>query len=146
MSVLLHLGDCSRAGVPERPGLSGGDCARMGLIGSARNVHGFTMVELMVTVAVAATLLMIAVPSFRSMLATNQLNTAANELVGGLSEARMEAIQRNAGAQFCSNSSTNNTTDTLGKGALDYTKGVKEVQAALNLVKAVELALDIIPF
>lgn len=39
-----------------------------------------------------------------------------------------------------------NTTDKLGKGALDYTKGVKEVQAALNLVKAAELALDIIPF
>ncbi len=37
-------------------------------------------------------------------------------------------------------------TDKLGKGALDYTKGVKEAQAALNLVKAAELALDIIPF
>ncbi len=37
-------------------------------------------------------------------------------------------------------------TDKLGKGALDYTNGVKEAQAALNLVKAVELALDIIPF
>jgi hypothetical protein len=39
-----------------------------------------------------------------------------------------------------------NTTDLLGKGALDYTNGVKEAQAALNLVKAIELALDIIPF
>jgi hypothetical protein len=39
-----------------------------------------------------------------------------------------------------------NTTDKLGKGALDYTNAVKEAQAALNLVKAIELALDIIPF
>lgn len=76
---------------------------------------GFTLVELMVTVAVAAILLMIAVPSFRNMLATNRLNTAANELVGGLSEARMAAIQRNAGAQFCSNSASNNATDALGE-------------------------------
>lgn len=38
------------------------------------------------------------------------------------------------------------TDDKLGKGALDYTKAVKEAQAVLNLVKAVELALDIIPF
>ncbi|HKQ31538.1 MAG TPA: hypothetical protein VJS66_09650 [Burkholderiales bacterium] len=38
------------------------------------------------------------------------------------------------------------TDDKLGKGALDYTKGVREAQAALNLVKAVELALDIVPF
>lgn len=38
------------------------------------------------------------------------------------------------------------STDKLGKGALDYTNAVKEAQAALNLVKAVELAVDIVPF
>jgi len=36
--------------------------------------------------------------------------------------------------------------DTVGKGALAYTNAVKEVHVAANLVKAVELALDIIPF
>jgi len=36
--------------------------------------------------------------------------------------------------------------DTIGRGALTYTQTVKEAQAALNLVKAAELALDIIPF
>lgn len=36
--------------------------------------------------------------------------------------------------------------DELGKGALAYTNGVKEAQAALNLVKAIELSVDIIPF
>jgi hypothetical protein len=36
--------------------------------------------------------------------------------------------------------------DKLGKGALDYTNGIKQAQAALNLAKAVELSLDIIPF
>lgn len=82
--------------------------------GVPARARGFTIIELMVTVAIAAILLVIAVPSFRNMLATNQLATAANELVGGLSEARMEAIQRNAGAQFCSDSSSNNTTDALG--------------------------------
>jgi hypothetical protein len=39
-----------------------------------------------------------------------------------------------------------NTRDKIGKGALDYSRGVKDVQAAANLVKAAELALDIIPF
>ena len=34
----------------------------------------------------------------------------------------------------------------IGKGALAYTQTVKEAQASLNLVKAVELAPDIIPF
>ncbi len=36
--------------------------------------------------------------------------------------------------------------DAVGKGALAYTNSVKEVQVAANLVKSVELALDIIPF
>lgn len=108
MSVQLHPGACYRASVP------GWHRGFAGQAGSAYRARGFTMVELMVAVAVAAILLMIAVPSFRSMLATNQLTTAANTLVGALGEARMEAIQRNATAQFCSDSSTNNSTDTLG--------------------------------
>lgn len=36
--------------------------------------------------------------------------------------------------------------DDIGKGALTYTETVKEAQALLNLVKAVQLAVEIIPF
>jgi hypothetical protein len=36
--------------------------------------------------------------------------------------------------------------DVIGKGALAYSKGAKDAQAILNLAKAVELAVDIIPF
>jgi len=36
--------------------------------------------------------------------------------------------------------------DTVAKGALLYSQGVKDAQAALNLVKAVELVVDMIPF
>ena len=68
-----------------------------------RRQRGFTLVELMVTVAVAAVLLMIAVPSFRNITLSNRLNTAANDLVNAISVARMEAVKRNASTQFCSN-------------------------------------------
>jgi len=36
--------------------------------------------------------------------------------------------------------------DTVGKGALDYTNMIKDTQATLNLAKAVEPGLEIIPF
>lgn len=36
--------------------------------------------------------------------------------------------------------------DIVGNGALVYTATVKDAQAAANLVKAVELAIDVIPF
>jgi hypothetical protein len=38
------------------------------------------------------------------------------------------------------------STDTIGKGALAYSWAAKDAQAILNLSKAVELAVDIIPF
>ncbi|KFN42203.1 hypothetical protein [Arenimonas oryziterrae] len=38
------------------------------------------------------------------------------------------------------------STDTIGKGALTYSKGAKDAQAILNLGKAIELAVDIVVF
>lgn len=86
-----------------------------GLGGGAR-ARGFTIVELMITIAVAAVLLVIAVPSFNTIINSNRLTTAANNLVNALNTARMEAIKRNASVQFCSNTTANNTSDTLGSG------------------------------
>jgi type IV fimbrial biogenesis protein FimT len=77
--------------------------------------HGFTLIELLVTLAVAAILLMIAVPSFKTITLSNRLTTVANDVVGAINVARMEAIKRNTSVQFCSDSATVNTTiDTLG--------------------------------
>lgn len=38
------------------------------------------------------------------------------------------------------------STDTIGQGASTYSRGTKDAQAILNLAKAAELAVDIIPF
>jgi type IV fimbrial biogenesis protein FimT len=85
-------------------------------IGVPSRTRGFTIVELMITIAVAAILLVIAVPSFNNIINTNRLNTAANAMVAALNNARLEAIKRNGSVQFCSNSATSNNgsvSDTL---------------------------------
>jgi len=63
--------------------------------------RGFTLVELMVTVAVLVIVLAIAVPSFQAMTHRNRLTAITNEMVGALQLARVEAIRRNARVIFC---------------------------------------------
>lgn len=57
---------------------------------------GFTMTELMVTVAIASTLLAMAVPSFTAITARNRVKALGSEMQVSLSRARSEAIARNA--------------------------------------------------
>jgi len=56
---------------------------------------GFSLIELMVTIAVLAVLLGIAIPSFQSMLEKHRLVGAAEQLYEDLQYARTEAIKKN---------------------------------------------------
>lgn len=64
-------------------------------------VRGFTLVELAVTLAVAAILLAIATPSFAELLRRNRLAAANNELVTALQVARAEALRRGRPVAVC---------------------------------------------
>lgn len=65
------------------------------------NQVGFTLVELMIALAVFAVLLAITVPSYNAMTLGSKLRSQANELVAGAALARSEAIKRNAFVRMC---------------------------------------------
>ena len=56
---------------------------------------GFTLIEMMVVVAVFAIMAAIAIPSFMSMLPGMRLNGAARQVMGDLMAARMKAVKLN---------------------------------------------------
>jgi type IV fimbrial biogenesis protein FimT len=79
---------------------------------------GYTLMELMVTIAIAGILLGVAIPSFTSIISSNRLTTYANELVTALNFARSEAIKRGLRITLCK--STNGDSCTTGD---DWSQG-----------------------
>lgn len=69
---------------------------------SRKKYLGFTLIEMMVTVSVAAILLSIAVPSFTTMIKNARVTSATNEFISALILARSEALKRNDNVSLCS--------------------------------------------
>ncbi len=79
---------------------------------------GFTLIELMLTLTVAAVLAVLAVPAFREFVANQRVRTASFDLMSMLTMARSEAIKRNSTA----------TLGGIAAGSLQISSGGTVIQ------------------
>jgi type IV fimbrial biogenesis protein FimT len=91
---------------------------------------GFTLLELVITVAVLAIALGIAIPSFQGITNRNRLTSVANEVVAAMQLTRMEAIRRNQRVVMCPS-----TDGSTCSGANWMRMIVREADAAGEVVR-----------
>ena len=77
----------------------------------AKSGSGFTLIELMITLAIAAVLLVVGVPSFIDFQRNSELTSQTNSLVAALNAAKTEAMKRNTNAYVVPGGSSNLWTD-----------------------------------
>jgi len=71
------------------------------MLAMKRRSRGFTLYELMITIALAAVIFGIGVPAFRDFALNGRLSGAANEMLVTLTTARNEALRRSVRTSFC---------------------------------------------
>ncbi|MFO1370610.1 MAG: GspH/FimT family pseudopilin [Marinagarivorans sp.] len=64
--------------------------------------YGFTLIEMMVAISIAAILLAVAIPSFQSLIKRNAIENLQTRLAAALTAARSEAASRNVVTTLCS--------------------------------------------
>ena len=101
--------------------------------------HGFTLIELIVTLAVVSILLLTGIPALTNMTTSNRLVTQINSMAGSLSVARSESIKRGTSITLCGSTdgATCNTSnwedgwivfsDIDNNAVLSSTAGTKEI-------------------
>ncbi len=69
-----------------------------------KSQFGFTLMELLITIALIAIFVVIAVPSYRALTADNQIISALNDFANTLGAARAEAVARGQTVIVCPSS------------------------------------------
>jgi len=94
------------------------------MISKSRNKsQGFTLIEMMITLAVGAILMTIAVPSFVDMTKNNKITSQANILMTQIHFARAEASKRSTRVTLCRSADPTAASPTCGGTAQTWSNG-----------------------
>ena len=91
----------------------------------ARAGAGFTLVELLIVIALLGVLLTLALPSFLGTMQRYRVSTAAHQVANALQFARMEAIRTRTNVILAQDSAPVDCTLPAGSTLLDWQCGIK---------------------
>lgn len=66
-----------------------------------KSIRGFTLIELVMSIAIVGILLTVGIPSFRELITNNRIVSQTNDFVSDLAHARAEAVRRNTRVTVC---------------------------------------------
>lgn len=81
--------------------------------------NGFTLLELMFTVAIAAVVIGIGVPNMRDLIRNSRIAAETNDLVIGFHAGRSEAVKRRSTVTLCASSDAAAEAPTCGASFYD---------------------------
>lgn len=110
---------------------------------STKRSSGFTLIELMVTLLVAAVLMGLGAPGIANLMERNRLQTSTDNLFTTLMVTRSEALKRNRRVTLCKSSTGTGCTDAAEwhQGWLVYADTDNDGAADPNEILRVEAAL-----
>jgi type IV fimbrial biogenesis protein FimT len=89
----------------------------------AKQLAGFTLVELMVTLSLLAIILGFAVPGLQTLVTSYRVSTLANEFTSGLSYARGQAVNKNMCTMMCISANTTAANPTCSPTLTNWGSG-----------------------